>query len=175
MQKRVYFYSMLWKPGSNEVMKPNTIIWISFTIPHHWFPWFPASTFSFSFAFALARLPLSASFSSPSAQKIERLSFCISCCCDGFSKYHGKEILQSNIPRTAFSFSGTAAAGSLSALTAGLCGRAGGTAALCIPCESHRTNGARAPVWYLSSLQHQIEIKLYINTFSEKRLINGTL
>ena len=68
---------------------------------------------------------------------------------------HGKErerLQESNIlPGAASSFSGTAAAAGGS-LSAGRLGRGGGgTAALCIPCESHRTNGARAPVWYLSS------------------------
>ncbi|MFS7925128.1 hypothetical protein Hanom_Chr04g00280901 [Helianthus anomalus] len=46
----------------------------------------------------------------------------------------------------AFSFSCLAAAGTLSALTAGGLGCWGGAPALCIPCDSHRINGARAPV-----------------------------
>lgn len=29
---------MLWKPGRSDVMKPKTISWISFTIPHQRWP-----------------------------------------------------------------------------------------------------------------------------------------
>jgi len=43
----------LWNPGSREVINPKTIIWISFTMPHHWLPPLPlpaSGTFSFSIA-----------------------------------------------------------------------------------------------------------------------------
>uniref|UniRef100_A0A7C9E744 Uncharacterized protein n=1 Tax=Opuntia streptacantha TaxID=393608 RepID=A0A7C9E744_OPUST len=110
---------MLWKPGRREVMKPKTIIWISFTIPHHWLaPSAPASGAASFSATSSAASAGGLSFSAPS--------------------------WASAAAATAFSFP---CLGPGSALAAGLGGR-GGAAALCIDCETHRMSGVKAPVWY---------------------------
>lgn len=49
----------------------------------------------------------------------------------------------------------------LSAITPGL-GSCRGAAALCIPCVSHRINGARAPVWYLYQPAEETSVTLIV-------------
>lgn len=69
--------------------------------------------------------------------------FKLKCHLDEF--YNNYHIMEQLPARAAFSIPCLATGGTFSGLTAGLGGR-GGTAALCIPCESHRINGVRAPV-----------------------------